>query len=203
MFNGIGGAVAFMMASGAPVPAPNTYTTTGTQTVLAADWGGATSAFIECYGGGAGGGNPSGGGAGAYSAATVSLAGLTGLYLDVPAASFGAGGSASVKQNNSSGTTVCSAAGGTIPTGGDAASGVGDTKYSGGNGSGSGGGGGAAGPNGNGGNASGTTGGAGNGGLAGNGGSFPATAATNYGGGAQGNEFGSTGRQGVIKITWM
>ena len=175
---------------------------------------GASGVVIENIGkGGAGYSNSGveaqGGGGGAYSLKTLaSLAGYTGIYLDL------SGADAVAKQNSSGGTTVCLAkagangVAGTPGQGGQAASGVGDTKYSGGDGYGEaspfpkGYGGGAAGPSGNGGSA--WVGGAGtSGGSPGGAGGGIGANGNDYGGGAgSSNSGGMTGGKSYIKLTW-
>jgi hypothetical protein len=182
------------------------YTTIGQQTIGIPV--GATSVTIECIASGftapfSNAEDPSGGAGGAYSKTiNYSLAGLTALWLSVPA---GASGDAMVRANNSVGPIICLAKGGGSNQGGSAASGVGDVKFSGGN-TVSGGvvlglaGGGAAGPNGPGGNCSGSTPGTAGGSPAGSGGTTGGGAGQNYGGG--GGCFAGLGAQGWIKLTW-
>lgn len=189
----------------------DTITATGTQTVSIP--AGASTVTVECISSGAGGydnGTTYGGGGGAYSKKnTYSLAGLTGIYIDVPAAgAYGANGSdALARENSAGGTIICKAAKSwnynSIHTGdgGQAADGTGDLKYSGGGiSSSAGGGGGAAGPSGSGAANSGGTGGTAGGSPAGAGGNTSANG-NNYGGGA-GAGGATTGAQGWIKLTW-
>lgn len=181
-----------------------TYTTVGSQSVAIP--AGASQVVIQGYGAGGGSGTLNGatvgGNGGSYAKATLSLPGLTALYLTIPAGAIGAAGSpATVQSNGSGGPTVMSAAGGNRNAVANAAS-VGDLVYAGGlgsgNGQGAGYGGGAAGPNGPGGNASGSGLGTGNGGLAGNGGGSAANG-SNYGGGSG---QAAQGGQGAIVLTW-
>ena len=189
---------------------------TSTQTVTPPI--GATKAFIEGYGAGGygsnytqGGNYQTGGCGGHYAAKTLSLSGVTALYVAPGLAASGAsGGNSLVRIGSSSGTIVMLAAGGqqgsTLNATGTAD--IGDVSYpggstDGGNGGSYGGGGGCAGPNGAGaaGN-SGGTGGFGGGGLAGAGGTgglSKGTAGSLYGGGGSNATLGA---QGAIKITW-
>ncbi len=209
-------AVAYLNSVGPIDPIVTTYTTPGTQTVSVPT--GAVIVTVECYAAGAtplDDGTAGAGGGGAYSKRnTYSVAGLTGLYLSVPAAPGNntAGGDAFVRENNASGTVICLAkgggSGGTIRIGGAAASGTGDTKYSGGNGEAYGGGlaggGGGAGSTGNGSNGSAGSGGAGGGGLAGAGGEGNGTngVAAGGGGGSRDDVQAGAGARGAIKLTW-
>lgn len=207
------------------------FITSGTTWTVPADWTNVNT--IECIGGGAGGAinagsdYGAGGGGGAYSKKN-NLTGLTpGGTVTIQ---IGSGGSPNTSGSDtwfngaSLGASSCGAEGGKAPTnlnktgglGGSSASGVGDTKYSGGNGGNAGGGGetggagggGAAGPNGDGargGNLM-TGGSIGTGSGAANGGSqgvdqtvlFPTDGGNNRngtGGGAAGS--GSAGVQGT------
>lgn len=178
-----------------------------------------SSITIECYAGGGGGAKAAGngGGGGAYSKLNI--------YSVVPGTSYsysvGAGGPDGFSGGDTDFNTVCYAVGGDYGdlggTGGAAAGGTGDIKYSGGNGAfatavDGGGGGGGAGSSGAGGNGSGVTGGTGGGGYAGAGGTgdtYPfldGTAGNTYGGGGGGAELdngtGYTGADGMIQISY-
>lgn len=187
-----------------------TITTTGASTITKPV--GATTCTVELIAAGSSGVNNfddsgSGGGGGAYSKTnTYSLAGVTGIYIVIPA---GNAGNAIARVNNSGGAVIAEADG-TIndSAGGSAASGTGDVKYSGGSGS-SGSvsssycrGGGAAGPTGNGGNATSGSAGAGGGSPAGFGGG--SGSGGDYGGGGGVNSSGtvSAGGQGWCRLTW-
>jgi hypothetical protein len=194
------------VAVGLSIP-PMIITATGNQTIPASMWSGATKVKIECYGSGGAGYAPfsSGGGGGAFSSTdAASLVGLTGLYVSVPTANAPQGtpgDDAYVLSNTSGGAVLCLAKGGGSSNGGTAASGTGDTKFSGGNGNTSaGGGGGAAGPNGNGAAAIGSTGGAGNGGYAGKGANAAGIGANYGGGGSYSTPTGSS--QGLVVLTF-
>ncbi len=129
-----------MAAEAAGISRTVTYTTAQAGASLAVP-SGFTQAVIECWGpGGNGGGGDGplggGGGGGAYSKVTATVAGGTDtLYVYVPAG--GAGTPTYVKKND---TTICEAEAGSAGTdeaggaGGLASTGVGDTKYSGGDG---------------------------------------------------------------------
>lgn len=192
-----------VLIAGAGLPAPTTYTTVGTQTVLASFWGSATRATIELYAAGANTlGGSIGGGGGQYAKKnTYSLAGLTGLFLTIPAG--GSGAACLVQENSGSGGTIVQAISPTSSTGGTG--GTGDVTNDGGSGGfGTGtAGGGAGGSSSAGGNAVGATPGAGGGGLAGAGGTtgFNGGNGVNYGGGAAAQS-SALGAQGAIKITW-
>lgn len=201
------------------------YTTPGTQTISIP--AGASSVTVECIAAGAAANcqrvtvedpyQAAGGAGGAYSKKnTYSVASLSGIYISVPAAAVAASGQdAFARENNSGGTEICVAKGatrsssaGAVSQGGQAGSGVGDVKYSGGNGatgSNTQGGGGAAGPSGNGSNGTSGSGGASGGSPAGNGGSPGDNNGNNYGGGAGADDSPTTnanGAQGWIKLTW-
>lgn len=157
-------------AGGASCPTI-TYTTATTTTVSSATWAGCTSVAIETYGGGGGGGPIGGGGGGFASQSSISLSGLSGLYVETGTGSSSIGPSAVVKQNNSFGSVLVEATGGDSGfSSGVGGSGIaGSIQRSGGNGAVNGAGGGGAGNLTNGGNGT-ATGGAGGGGLAGAGG---------------------------------
>lgn len=193
-----------------------TYSTVGTQTVSIPV--GATTVTVECFGGGEAGSTNFksfgvGGGGGAYSKRnSYSTAGLSGIYIDVPAGGSlgGADGADAVARENSvAGTIVCLAKGGGTAgggVGGASASGTGDVKHSGGNGAGaisSSGGGGGAGPSGNGSNGSGATGGASGGSPAGAGGNGTNNAGNEAGGGGgAGSSSFAAGAKGRVILTW-
>jgi surface protein len=204
---------------------------------------------VEVWGAGGGGGNSgstlawgTGGGAGAYSYQNVTVTGGTTYNIVVGKGGVGGAGGGDVTGDNGEdsyfwNTTKVLAKGGlggeggkdwTQKTdaggiGGDAASGVGTRKYSGGNGariSGpctalqttcySGAGGGAAGSTGNGGNASNETAGTGTSLYGGNGGTGRtgggSNPGSNYGGGGSGGsatDDGGDGAQGLVRISWM
>lgn len=181
---------------------------------------GAATVTIECLGAGApgwnDGGDPSlevGGGGAAYSKRiTYSVAGLSAIYLVVatPSSDNTLRVDTYAKENNSSGTTICLAAGGgdgtgtyKNQTGGKSTSCIGDVKNSGGNGSANASaslvaGGGAGGETGSGGNASGATGGTGN--SPGANGGNANTAGSTPGGGGSSN--GHLGGNGWAKFSW-
>lgn len=102
------------------------YTTPGTQTISIP--AGASTVTVECIAGGASGsrnggpgGNAPGGGGGEYAQKTTySVAGLTGIYISVPASVAGVSSSATAgnagsdcfaKENSSGGTDICRAKG--------------------------------------------------------------------------------------------
>lgn len=199
--------------------APYLYMGTGTFVVPA----GAISADVEAWGGGGGGAgnNPNvsvggGGGGGAYSASTgLSVTPAESITVTVGAAGAGgASGSPGVTGGDSSfrdSGTLLAKGGvhGTVGAGGAgglAGSGVGTTKFSGGDGASNGGGGGA-GSTEDGGDASGVTAGAGGavgGGAGATGGG--STAASLYGGGGGGAKItgtsaGGAGAGGAVRIT--
>ena len=190
---------------------PTIYTIAGLQsyTVPIA----CNSVTVELWAGGAGGDNGDlfssgdGGGGGAYSKKTVSVTGGSSYNTYV-----GAGGGAGSNGEDSyfiDTSTVLAKGGLNNKTGGSAASGVGTTKFSGGNGStgniiSAGGGGGGAGSAANGGNASGATGGTGGAPDGGNGGNALSSGQQlggGGGGGAVGFGAGSTGAMGKAILT--
>ncbi len=190
------------------------YTTPGAQTVAIP--AGATKVTVEAIGAGGGAsfsGTFLGGGGGAYAKKTAySVSGLTAVYIVVPtSASAGiSGASAVARENNSSGTVICSAQGGNWNrTGGTTAGSVGDVLRAGGAGATDGGatytsgGGGAAGPVSAGGDGTNTgVGGTSGGSPAGAGGNADADGAYYGGGGGIGNAHTGMGRQGWLKLTW-
>lgn len=94
-------------------------------------------AVIECWGGGAGGANAgmfpgNGGGGGGYSLKTMNLSAATAYNIFV--GDGGIGGSGSATYFGDPMFPDCLAPGGSINAGGNAASGIGDVKYSGGDG---------------------------------------------------------------------
>jgi hypothetical protein len=207
----------------------STPTETGTATVIFLATGtftvptGITSVIVECWAGGAGGApdgttnGGNGGGGGAYSRSTLAVTG--GNTYTVTVGTGGASNAAGTDSwFNTSGTIL--AKGGTISTGGAAASGIGDVKFSGGDGAAGavagagGGGGGGAGDASNGGAASGATGGTGGtagGGNGGNGGPTSTVGSPGVvpGGGGGGGGFnvlgtsnGGAGANGKVTIQW-
>ena len=187
-------------------PYSTEYPTAGTQTIPVPS--GATTVEIEVI---AAGGNANhdgfyaqgGGGAGYAKRNAMSLAGITDIYISVPAQA--SEGACFARANTSGGTLLCNATGGShaATSGGPGGTGtVGDVLHTGGNGqrvwySGAYGGG-AAGPTGNGGTP--TSGGApaGAGGGGGQNGS-------NYGGGGGDTQPGGAagvGAQGWLKLSW-
>lgn len=198
------------------------YTTAGGQTISIP--AGASTVTIVCIGGGGGSSyfyddhdHFQGGGGGAYSAKnTYSVSGLSGIYIYVGAAGpavhslANAGGDSYAKENSSGGTTICFAQGGQSgTTGGNAASGTGDVKYSGGNGVDAFqryiGAGGAGGPSGNGSTGSGNNGGASGGspGGAGGGQNNGQGAGLAYGGGGAWYNYAHyAGSVGIVRLTW-
>lgn len=201
--------------SSTPITVTLTATGAGTYTVPS-NWNSGTlgpnpfANKIGCYAGG-GGATAYGAGGGAYSEVTnlALTAGASVPYSVAPGAAATVTGSdtwfnASTLAASSVGAKGGVACTGTSCAGGNAASGIGTTKFSGGAGGGfGGGGGGAAGPSGGGGNAVTSTGGAGNGGLAGAGGNEGADGGL-YGGGGGGAISGHLGMgdQGAIEITY-
>lgn len=195
--------------------------TAATSWTVPSDWNSSNNT-IEVIGGGAGGSlgllapefYSVGGGGGAYSKVTnVSLTG--GVSVGIQVGDGGTAGSNGEDTWLCSSTSNCASIGGsavvvgakagvltsTGGTGGAAASGVGDVKYSGGNGAiaaatfaGAGGGGGAAGPNGNGGDGGlGSATNADGGGGGGNGGGYDGADSTGGNAGAGGNNYSNTG----------
>lgn len=184
---------------------------------------GITSVIVECWAGGAGGapdtgtGGGNGGGGGAYSRSTLAVtAGNTyTVTVGVGGPSNTAGGDSWFNTN----ATIL-AKGGTISTGGQATSGIGDVKFSGGNGAAGalagagGGGGGGAGDAADGGAASGQThgtGGATGGGDGGDGGPSSTVGSPGVvpGGGGGGGGFnllgtsnGGAGANGKVTVQW-
>lgn len=190
---------------------------------------GVTSVEVECWGGGGGTSQPSnnnargGGGGGAYSKSTFSVTPGSnyGYVVGAAGGTDGSGGGDSYWVNTSTllakgGSGCTSDTGG---TGGQASSGVGAIKYSGGNGANKvsttigGGGGSAAGSSGNGNAATGATGGTGvseYGGAGGDGSNGTGVGGTGglYGGGAGGSRrsgsiLGAPGAPGLIRITFI
>lgn len=134
---------------------PTVFITSGTSYVIPTDYFSLVS--IECIGaGGTAGGGGAGGGGGAYSKVTsASLTPGASVTIKVGVGGAGAAGANDTWFNGASlAGSTCGAQGAVSSTGGSSASGVGSTKYSGGNGGGNfggyggGGGGGSGGPNG-------------------------------------------------------
>ncbi len=222
-YSGAAGQPGIIRIAYTPVATTEIFLTSGTSWTVPDDWNSASNT-IEVIGGGgsgmtsgSGGAGSSGGGGGAYSKITNAelIPGSTVTY------SVGAGGSGNQVSGGDTWlcetTTSCTAiTGGSVivgakaGTGGDpglggaAASGVGDTKYSGGNGgaaasNSSGGGGGAAGKNGNGANGGdGVTLQAGAGGGGGNGGTAGSSDSGSDGGAGGNNYLGTGGGAGGI-----
>jgi hypothetical protein len=215
----IGSLLVFSFAINIPFAHATTdsFTTSGTWTAPA----GVTSVDVEAWGGGGGGGNSStrvGGGGGAYSK-KLSITVVPGNSYTV---TVGAGGGVSVAGGDSwfsTSATVLAKGGAAHGNGGAATSGIGDTKFSGGNGCNGGGfgaggaGGGGAGDSANGGNGTcpgtSSTGGAGGvnfGGAGGNGGNSAGTVGgTLGGGGGSASGFGgggAAGARGEVRITY-
>lgn len=203
----------------------DTYTASDTWTCPA----GVTSVDVECWGGGGGGyaGSDTGGaGGGAYSKKTgIAVTPTTGYTVTV-----GAGGNQGLSPQaggdswfSTSGTVLAKGGSAALTSGpsgqpgGDAESGIGDTKFSGGTGGNAAGdnggaGGGGAGNAANGGNGSGTTGGTGgsigggNGGAGGTPGNNGSNGSTLGGGGGTVGIVGSlggNGARGEVRITYI
>lgn len=203
-------------------------------TVIAEAWGGGGGG---CDGGGTPAGGETttgGGGGGGYSQSTIVLTAGTGYSIVVGGGGGVNGNGADSYFINTSTLLAKAGTGGTgsvTGTGGQAASGVGTIRYSGGNGSfgDQGAAGGAAGPHGPGGNAGGDFGGAGDAGSGGGGGAGSTTNPANNGGdnaigggggggsenngvggtgglygggGGAGEDYGGAGRQGKVVITY-
>lgn len=183
-------------------PYSETITATGTDTILIPP--GATVLTVECIGGGgrSGGGN-AGGGAEYAKRNTYSVIALSGVYISVAVANTGSGNPGDptfVRENNSGGTVICRANGGSnggLGSGAGGSGGTGDVLHSGGAGKPDRHGGGAGGPVDAG--ASGSSGGASGGPPAGAGGT-DGHDGEDYGGGAgAGNHLGG---QGWLKLSW-
>lgn len=205
------GTLRFSSSTGSCNTTPTTYNTSGANTYNAPS--GCTSVLAQVWGGGAGGAagfasvGGAGGGGGGFSQSIVAVVGGNTYNLFV-----GAGGSSGAGAGQDSwfvDASTVMAKGGSGTTGGAAASGIGDVKYSGGNAGGGGfaqwgGGGGGAGSTANGGNgANGSpgTGGANNGG---NGGGMDGAGTPAGGGGGGGNPAvgpGGAGGRGLVILT--
>ena len=194
----------------APVNIQTFLTTTGAGTwTVPSNWNNASNS-IEVLGGGAGGnsgGGTKGPGGGAYSKVVNQTISGSIAYSVGVGGTVGSGGDTWFG-NAAYGSAIVAAKGGTISAGGAAASGIGTTKYSGGNGESSynnSAGGGAAGPNGNGNNGGGyASGGSADAGFGGAGGyagaGSPGTewdASHGCGGGGGGSNIGAGGPGGL------